>query len=157
MFCSFLTGGVDLLTVNRWKENMDQEALAIPRGMHFRSLFSLEGYQPLDVEVHKAMRQTIPYFLSRFNFYAGYLRLFPEVRVPLKSTGGSQCDRVAHVHNDQGKMQEYQRRFGRDNEQFFTTNRAAFDWILQPDHGTTELRGDSSLHEKLFNSIFGEG
>ena len=55
-----LTGVVTTEDVQRWKESLERDAAAIPDGGTFKLLLDLCGYEPADIEAHKAMRAVIP-------------------------------------------------------------------------------------------------
>jgi hypothetical protein len=124
-----LTGVVTTEDVQRWKESLERDAAAIPDGGTFKLLLDLRGYEPADIEAHKAMRVVIPLFLADYGLRPALLDLFPGSELPLRNLRGITCTAFANVHHDAAKMQNYEERVGRANQRFFTDAGEARAWL----------------------------
>lgn len=129
IFSSCLKGKISDITIDQWQKSIEDTEMLIPSRQSIKCIFNLYGYEPCNMEVHKKFRDTIPLFLSRHDFLAGYLKLYPELNIPLSTLKGIRCVAVAHVHHDQAKMSGYQQRFAKNNEAFFSNEKEADDWI----------------------------
>jgi hypothetical protein len=126
-----LSGPIDLDGILNWKSGLYEAAEKIPADSRFKMLIDIRGYEVADIdrEAHKVQREVIPIFLAEHDFRAGYLDLFPEVPDIDVAKRGPVCITVAHVHHDCSKMENYNSRFGRENEQFFCDVEAAEQWL----------------------------
>lgn len=124
-----LTGAVTTDDVQRWKESLERDVATIPDGGTFKLLLDLRGYEPADLEAHKAMRVVIPRFLADYGLRPALLDLFPEADLPLRNLRGVTCTAFANVHHDAAKMQNYEERIGRANQRFFTEPDEARAWL----------------------------
>lgn len=124
-----LHGVVTVAEVRQWQAGLTQVLARLPDGIAFKTLVNLSGYEPGDLDAHKAMRSIVPLTLAAHGFRTALLDLFDPVDLPVQATRGVTCVAVAHVHHDAGKMDEYERRLGRANERFFVDARRALDWL----------------------------
>ena len=77
----------------------------------------------------KKSRVIVPSTLDDYGFRVGYLGLFPEAQVTLRNTRGIQCVAAVHVHQDETKINNYDKQFGNSTERFFTDPHVAKKWI----------------------------
>jgi hypothetical protein len=128
---SRLSGAVSVADVEQWKRSLAAAAAAIPPGRSFKRLFDLHGYEPLDLEAHKAMRTVIPMLLASHGMRPAVLDLFdekPEVLVSV--TDGKVCTGFANLHHDAAKMARYEEQLARPDQRFFSDPAAARAWLL---------------------------
>jgi hypothetical protein len=123
-----LTGTVTVADVERWKASLEQRIAEVPDGGAFALLVDLRGYEPADLDAHKAFRTTVPGILARHGFRPGFAELLG-TDVEVTTTRGVRCVAHANVHHDAQKMGDYERRIGRANERFFTSIVDARTWI----------------------------
>ncbi|HEX6096444.1 MAG TPA: STAS/SEC14 domain-containing protein [Thermoanaerobaculia bacterium] len=124
-----LTGITTTDDVRRWKESLERDAANVPDGGTFKLLLDLRGYEPADVDAHKAMRVVIPLFLAGYGFRTALLDLFPGTELRLQNLRGITCTAFANVHHDATKMQSYEESLARGNERYFTDVEAARVWL----------------------------
>jgi hypothetical protein len=126
-----LSGEAEQTGIETWEASL-QEALAqIPDDSTFRILVNIHGFQAADLEAHKTFRTIVPLTLAAYGWKVGYVNLFEEEAKNLvyTSTRGIKCVAAAHCHQDATKIERYQTRFGRPNEQFFTDPEQARRWL----------------------------
>ena len=126
-----LTGTVSVADVERWKAELEAAVKRIPEGTAFRLLSDLSGYEPADLEAHKAMRTVIPLLLAEHGFRTGLVDVVGAKEPVLTTTRGITCVGVAHVHHDAGKMALYQEHVGSATEHFFTDPVVALVWVRE--------------------------
>ncbi|HWQ12941.1 MAG TPA: hypothetical protein VNL77_09075 [Roseiflexaceae bacterium] len=131
LLISRLTGKADVADVRRWEEGLMAALARIPDGTTFKLLSGLFGYEPADLDAHKAMRTVIPLLLTTHGFRTGLVDIVGAEEPTLTTTRRIMCVAVAHVHHDPDKMALYQERVGRANERFFTDYGAAHAWLSQ--------------------------
>jgi hypothetical protein len=125
-----LSGRIAEEDVTFWRESLTKELARIPSGRPFKLLVDSVGYDPVDISVHKAMRSVVPAFLADYGFRTALLELADAGGpVALHQTRGIRCIAVAHVHHEATKMDELDRRLGKDNERFFADRPQAETWI----------------------------
>lgn len=125
-----LTGAVDHADVRAWQDGLARELARVPDGASFKLLNDLRGFDPVTIDVHKAMREVVPRLLAAHGMRPAFVDLFdspPEVTVT--TTRGITCTAFANVHHDEDKMQSYERRIGRPDQRFFTDRAAAEAWL----------------------------
>jgi hypothetical protein len=115
--------------VANWRGSLARELSQIEEGSTFKLIVDFRGYEVDDLAVHQEMRVIIPITLAEYGFRTALLDLFEDADLPLRNRYGISCTAVAHVHHDEGKMREYDRKLGGTNERFFTDFRLAEDWI----------------------------
>ena len=125
-----LTGDVTHADVMLWREGLERTLAALPSGQPFKLLYNLHGYEPADLDAHKAMRTVIPELLAAHGMRPAVADLFderPEVHVTV--TGGKTCIGFANVHHDETKMNNYESKVAKANQRFFTDRRQALQWL----------------------------
>ncbi|GAB3541609.1 hypothetical protein [Spirosoma fluminis] len=131
-----ISGDLDANDINDWRLALTQVFNQLPDGARFKILVNLHGFKAVDFESHKQFRTIIPLALANYGWYIGYLRLFPEAEITIRSERGIHCIAAAHVHHDETKITNYDTNFRMRNERFFTdpqTARAWIDGIVVPD------------------------
>jgi hypothetical protein len=124
-----LQGRVTVEEVKGWAALLAEAIGRIPDDTPFKLLVDLCEYEPAELEAHKAMRMVIPLTLAQHGLRTALLDLFEPVALPLQTVRGVRCTAVAHVHHDESKMGEYERRLGRAKERFFTDAAEAEEWL----------------------------
>ena len=125
-----LAGEVTHDDVRIWKEGLDREVARLVDGTRFKLLFDLRGFEAVDVEVHKAMREVVPRLLAAHGLRPAFIDLFddgPELAVT--SARGIACTAFANVHHDDVKMRDYETRIAKHNQRFFSSRGAAEAWL----------------------------
>jgi hypothetical protein len=115
--------------VANWRESLARELSQIEDDSTFKIIVDFRGYEADDLAVHQEICVIIPITLAEYGFRTALMDLFEGANLPLRNRYGISCLAVAHVHHDENKMNEYDRRLGRPNERFFTDYRLAEDWI----------------------------
>lgn len=124
------TGTLSAEDAALWEKDLWDTLKQIPRNTRFKLLLDLHGFEPKDIAAHKAMRNIIPEVLARHNMRPAFIDLFDEKpEMLLEECNGVQCIAFANVHHDQNKMDDYRRRIGRNDQQFFTDLMQAQDWL----------------------------
>lgn len=124
-----LRGEVNNEDVDLWEKSLQDALEQIENNDVFKILVNLFGFNAIDIDVHKRFREIIPSTLATYGFRTGYIGLFENVSLILTDKRGIRCLAAAHVHQDATKMEEYQRRFGKQDEGFFADPVKADDWI----------------------------
>ncbi len=124
-----LSGELDKQDIENWKVEIERAVDQIPSGSRFKALINIYGFKAKDMEVHRAFRNIVPLLLANFHYRIGYLDMFPEAQVELKSLRGIRCVAMANVHQDESKMNDYQQKFGRTFERYFTDQQTAWRWL----------------------------
>ena len=125
-----LRGAVTLADVAAWQEGLHREVGRIPANRGFKLLLDLRGFEPVDLDAHKAMRNVVPELLASHGMRPAFLDLFegpPDV--PITTTNGVTCLAFANVHHDETKMGDYERRIATASQRFFTDRDAAEAWL----------------------------
>lgn len=126
-----LKGRVSEKDAAAWELSLDHALKLIPANTEFKILLDLEGFEPENIQAHKAMRNIIPFILARHGLRPAFVDLFDEKpELPIKITNGIRCTAFANVHHDRNKMADYRKRIGQKNQQFFTDSIKAQDWLL---------------------------
>jgi hypothetical protein len=124
-----LTGNITLTDVAVWTQGLENEALKIPDNSSYALLVNLVGFEPVSLDAHKAMRDVIPLFLTRYNFRTGFFDLVQAPDIPLTKTRGIECIAHANVHHDKSKMDTYNEKIGSEKERFLTNIDEAKIWL----------------------------
>lgn len=124
-----LSGELDLNDVEQWKQELHQVLNQLAPGTKFKILVNLHGFKAQNFEVHKKFRDTIPLTLADCGWYVGYLRMFPEAVITIRSVNNTYCLAAAHVHQDETKIRNYADNYSMLNEGFFTDPMEARQWI----------------------------
>lgn len=127
-----LKGPVTREDVELWKRDLYAELDRIPSGRQFRLLLDLDGYEPVDMEAHKAMRLVIPTLLLNHGMRPAYADLFDEPGdLHISMVRNRRCFAFANVHHDENKMSQYEMKIGRSDQRFFTDPDKARQWLIQ--------------------------
>lgn len=127
-----LKGPVTREHVELWKMNLYAELDRIPDGRPFRLLLDLEGYEPVDMEAHKAMRLVIPNVLQSHGMRPAFADLFDDPgELNITLLRNRRCFAFANVHHDEYKMDQYETKIGRSDQRFFTDPDKARQWLIQ--------------------------
>lgn len=103
---------------------------AIPSETSFLWLSNSTGYEALaNRAAHDIYRTVVPRTLAEHGFRTSLLDLY-EGEVSVTCTRGVTCAAIAHVHQDVEKMLVFDRRFGRDNERYFSDESEGRRWLL---------------------------
>lgn len=125
-----LKGDITQEDVRYWKSTLDEAFAQINQGTRFKILIDLYGFKAVDLATHKLYREIIPLLLADYNWKVGYVDLFEEAKgMKFASLRGISCYAAAHVHQDEEKINKYQKHFSRENEQFFTSPLKARAWL----------------------------
>jgi hypothetical protein len=124
-----ISGKLNKQDIESWRNSLLTAMSSIPAKSTFKMLVDLYGFEADNMEVHKEFRTIIPSLLADYNYRIDYLDMFPEATVELKRTRGISCIAMANVHHNAEKMSDYQTRFGKYHEQYFTESEAALSWI----------------------------
>ena len=128
-----LKGPLAVADIEAWERSLHSVLSQLPDNTSFKILVDLVGLAPVDVETHKRYRSIVPLALAKNGWRIGYLDLFEEANdLVLTAERGVRCVKAAHAHHDAYKIEEYERRFGKPAERFFTDSAAALAWLKQP-------------------------
>jgi hypothetical protein len=126
-----LTGTATVADVRSWQEGLAQQVERIPDGSEFRLLLNLRGYDPADLDAHKAMRVVVPTLLIRHGMRPAFVDLVPNPpEIALSVERGIRCIAFANVHHDEHKMREYAERISKPEQRFFTDLELAQNWLM---------------------------
>lgn len=127
-----LKGPVTARDVQLWEKELQRELDLVPDGRMFRLLLDLHGFEPVDMEAHKAMRLVIPTILMNHGMRPAFADLFDDAgEITLKKERQRRCFAFANVHHDEHKMGQYEIKIGRADQRFFTDAGAARQWLLK--------------------------
>ncbi len=130
LIVTHISGDVDKQDVEFWQQSLELALAKIEDNSSFKIFVNLFGFKAVDLETHKRFRTIVPETLARYNWKVGYVDLFDEANsMQYSSTRGIQCVAAAHAHQDETKIEQYETRFGRDKERFFTNQETAIQWI----------------------------
>ena len=116
--------------VQAWRDALHAQLASLDNGGSFKLLLDLRGYEPADLEAHKAMRDVVPSVLARHGMRPAFLDLFdPPPTLDVTTERGIGCTAFANVHHDAEKMAEYERRIAKPNQRFFTDRDEAERWL----------------------------
>lgn len=129
MLVAKLSGKLNAEDVRHWNNLLLRATDNLHDNSVFKIVVDLHGFEAEDMEVHKQFRTIIPALLADYNYRIGYLDMFPEAKVELNQTRGISCIAMANVHHNVEKMLDYQTRFSKTHEQYFTETEPALAWI----------------------------
>lgn len=112
-----------------WENSLLEATANIPANTTFSMFVNLMGFKASNFAVHKQFRTIIPTLLSNYGYRIGYLDMFPEAEITLSNKRGIRCIAMANAHQDASKMLDYQTKFSNATEQYFTDEKAAWEWI----------------------------
>lgn len=125
-----LSGPITESDAQEWETGLKAVLQSLPPGTKFKIFVNLYGLRPSSVKAHKAYRNVIPTFLSQYGWRIGYLDLFEEANdLLITTTNGIQCYAAVHCHQDGYKIQEYENRFGKENEHYYEDPVRSETWI----------------------------
>lgn len=124
-----ISGDAAIEDVKRWEASLQKSLEEISDNGVFKIFINLDGFKAVNFEVHKAFREIISRTLANFGWRVGYLDMFPEASVELKSERGIVCKAAVHLHHDETKITNYDKNYSRQNERFFTDVYKAKAWI----------------------------
>jgi len=125
-----LSGLLDTADIQYWENTLIETMKQVPDNTDVKMLVDLHGFKAANFEVHKQYRNIIPLLLARHGYRIGYLDMFPEATIALSTERGIRAVAMANVHQDETKMKDYQEKFSKPFEQYFTDSTAALAWIL---------------------------
>lgn len=125
-----LSGLLNTSDIQRWERMLTATMDQIPDHTQIKMLVNLHGFKAENFEVHKQYRNIIPLLLAQYGYRIGYLDMFPEASVTISHHRQIQVVAMANVHQDETKMKDYQEKFSKPYEQYFTDPDAALAWIL---------------------------
>lgn len=127
-----LHGPVTVADVEAWRDGLRRQEARIPANGSFKLLLDLRGFEPTELEAHKAMRNVVPELLLRHGMRPAFLGLFDDApAVTVTTENGVVCRAFANVHHDAAKMDDYERRIGTASQRFFTDRDAAEAWLAE--------------------------
>jgi hypothetical protein len=131
LLVTVIQGDLDKEDIERWEASLDAAMEQIESGSLFKFMVNMHGFKAVDIDAHKRFRAIIPLTLAQYNWKVGYVDLFEKEasEMVFTATRNICCAGAAHAHHDATKMELYQARFSRPNEQFFTDPDAALQWI----------------------------
>lgn len=124
-----LNGKMSRNDIEQWKSSLYAVIDTIPGNTNFKILIDLHGFEAENTEVHKEYRTIIPLLLADYGYRIGYLDMFPEATIELQNKKGIQCVAMANVHHNADKMLDYETRFSKPHEHYFTEPEVAMNWI----------------------------
>ena len=124
-----ISGEVNEQDISQWKTSLEEALGKVEDNGRFKIFVNLHGFKAINFDAHKKFRVIIPSTLANYGFRVGYLGLFPEAQIALKNTRGIQCVAAVHVHQDETKINNYDKHFGNSTERFFTDPNVAKSWI----------------------------
>lgn len=130
MVTTRLSGLLDTADIQYWENTLIETMKQVPDNTDVKMLVDLHGFKAENFEVHKQYRNIIPLLLARHGYRIGYLDMFPEATITLSTERGIRAVAMANVHQDETKMKDYQEKFSKLFEQYFTDSTAALAWIL---------------------------
>jgi hypothetical protein len=125
-----LSGLLDTADIEYWENTLIETMKQVPDHTEVKMLVDLHGFKAENFEVHKQYRNIIPLLLARHGYRIGYLDIFPEASISLTTERNIRVVAMANVHQDETKMKDYQEKFSKPYEQYFTDSAAALAWIL---------------------------
>lgn len=124
-----LSGLLNTEDIKAWETSLHEALAHIPDNTSFKILVNLHGFTAGHVDVHKQYRNIMPLLLAGYGYRIGYLDMFPEATVELTITRGITCKAMANVHQDETKMNDYEKRFSKAHERYFINSDEALSWI----------------------------
>jgi hypothetical protein len=125
-----ISGTATAEDVSRWKSSLLFALEQVPDNDVFKIMVDLHGFKAVNFDVHKQFRVIVPETLANYDWRVGYLDMFPEAQIELKSTRGIRCIAAVHVHHDESKIKNYDDNYSRFNERFFNDPAVARQWIV---------------------------
>ena len=129
LFETSLSGLISTEDVQEWQNSINAVLAQIPDHSNFKALINIHGYEPQDVEAHKAFRTVIPLTMAKYSFRVGYIDMFEEADLPLSGIRDIACIAFANVHQDEVKMKKYQDNYAKSNELYTTDIKEAYKWL----------------------------
>lgn len=134
-----LSGLIEVVHAHAWSSALARAVAAVPDGGAFALLLDLHGYEPADLDAHRAMREVVPRLLARHGMRPAFVDLFDEREEPVIGLDRQvRCIAFANVHHDAQKMARYRERIERVDQRFFTDAASARAWLLHVVENTSE-------------------
>ncbi|MEO3679032.1 hypothetical protein [Rheinheimera fenheensis] len=124
-----LSGTVDTEFVRHWANGFVRCFNSAAVVGNFKLLLDLTGYEPIDIDAHKQMREVIPAFLLKHGMVPAFIKLFENTDYHVVSDPQAKCWAFANVHHDVSKMQNYQEKISCNYQQFFHSRIDAVSWL----------------------------
>ncbi|MBW0434515.1 hypothetical protein HGB47_12895 [Leptospira yasudae] len=125
-----ISGKVEIEDVEAWEKSLLDSLAQIPDNGTFKIFINLHGFEAANLEAHKRFRSIIPQILSDYGWKVGYVNLFEESKsMRFQNLRGIRCLAAVHVHQDETKIGNYEEKFGKENEHFYTDPIRAKNWI----------------------------
>jgi len=126
-----ISGDVDKADIEQWEYSLTNTLSQLEDNSTFKIFINLYGFKAIDIDAHKRFRSIVPLTLAQYGWKVGYVDLFEEEAKNLtySNTRGIQCTAAVHVHQDASKIDQYEARFGREEEHFFSDPIKADQWI----------------------------
>ncbi|HEV7330171.1 MAG TPA: hypothetical protein VGN63_03955 [Flavisolibacter sp.] len=124
-----LCGDLNTTDIETWQQSLQEVLHQLEPDTKFKILVNLHGFNAQDFETHKKFRVVVPQTLANYGWYVGYLRMFPEAELAIRSRQNIFCLAAAHVHHNETKIRNYADNYSMHNEGFFTNPAEARKWI----------------------------
>lgn len=130
LIITHISGDVDKSDAEEWEQSLKDALNKIDNDDTFKIFVNLHGFKAVDLDAHKRFRGIVPSALANYGWKVGYVNLFEESSsITLSNIRGIKCIAAAHAHQDASKIDQYEARFGKSNERFFTDPLEAEKWI----------------------------
>lgn len=131
LIVTHISGEVDIVDIEAWEHSLLSALNQVDDNDQFKIFVNLHGFKAVDLEAHKRFRSIVPQTLAKYGWKVGYVHLFEEEakHIQYRNSRGICCIAAAHAHQDETKIEQYELRFGRSHEHFFTDPSAAQKWI----------------------------
>lgn len=129
LIVTHLSGELGANEIENWRLSLVAVFEQLSDNDRFKILINLHGFKATDFNAHKQFRVIIPSLLANYGWYIGYLRLFPETEITIRSERNIHCVAAAHVHHDETKITQYATHYSIHNEGFFTDPQVARNWL----------------------------
>ncbi|KAA0990913.1 hypothetical protein [Dyadobacter aurulentus] len=126
-----ISGDVAKQDVLNWEQTLNAALDRVADSGVFKIFINLNGFNAVDLDVHRYFRSIIPLTLARYGWTVGYVAMFPEdaEKMVITRNRNIQCIAAAHCHQDSTKMEKYESLYSSDIEHFFTDAAVAESWI----------------------------
>ncbi|HYH14429.1 MAG TPA: hypothetical protein VD794_04375 [Flavisolibacter sp.] len=125
-----ISGNVDQDDIEYWDQSLQQTLAQLEDNSTFKIFVNLHGFKANNFNAHKRFRTVVPTTLANYGWRVGYLALFEEANnLDITQTRGIRCTAAVHVHQDETKIDLYEKSFGGEREHFFTDPVKAEQWI----------------------------
>lgn len=131
LVATHISGNPGTSDIVQWDKAFKDIFDEIQDSTNFKIFINMYGFNAVNIDAHKIFRGVIPLTLSDYGWKVGYVDLFEEEagKMTYKTTRGIKCVGAAHSHQDETKMDLYEKSFGSDRERFFRDPEQARQWI----------------------------